>query len=110
MPTCSKRSESGFQAAVLAAAKMYGWMVHAERPAVNRRGKWSTPIQGDAGFPDLVLVHPKRHRVLVIELKRAGERPTDGQNAWLSAFALAGVPAYWFSDNEWPELERLLRG
>ena len=53
-----KINEAALQNAVIELAKLYGWKVHHTRPAQMPSGKWATPIQGHAGFPDLVLVRP----------------------------------------------------
>src|SRR5262249_14461200 len=78
-------------------AKLYGWLVMHQRPARTAKG-WRTAIQGDAGFPDLVLVRPARHelvtsnssnfrppRLLFVELKAKRGRLTDGQRQWMEA-------------------------
>ena len=70
---------------------------------MNRRGQWSTPIQGDPGLPDLLLL--RRGQLLVAELKRqTAAAPKDEKARWLSAFEqVAGAkvmvwrPAHWFS-------------
>lgn len=71
------------------AAKLFGWRFAHFRPA---RGKWGwvTPMEGDAGWPDYVLVRPPR--LILAELKRL-RRPSElkpGQREWLTA--LDGVP------------------
>jgi len=78
---------------IIQAAKAAGWMVHGERAAVSN-GKWSTPIKGDAGFPDLVIVNPRTGQLLIVELKRRPNRATDDQIRWLAAFEMAfqGLP------------------
>lgn len=68
-------------------ASLNGWRVHHCRPAVNRRGEWSTPIQGDKGFPDLILA--RQGMILVREVKTEKGRLTEAQHSWLAAF---GVP------------------
>src|SRR5262249_16551074 len=71
-------------------AKLYGWLVMHQRPARTAKG-WRTAIQGDAGFPDLVLVRPGRllrarpPRLLFVELKAKRGRLTDGQRQWMEA-------------------------
>ncbi len=75
-------------------------MVHAERPATMQSGRWATPIQGDAGWPDLVLLHPL-HRVLwFVELKREPNKVEPAQQRWLdelsrSTFGQCGVRVLW---------------
>lgn len=88
MSAVPRASERECQATIVAIAKMFGWRVHAERPAQAGKG-WRTPIQGHAGFPDLVLV--RDDRVLAVELKRKPNRLEDDQREWLEALAVAGV-------------------
>lgn len=52
------------------------------------------------GFPDLVLV---RERVLVIEVKLGGHKPTPEQAEWLTAFRLAGVEALVATRKSWDD-------
>ena len=100
--------ERDFQRAVIDLARLTGWRVHHTRPALTRRGRWLTPIQGDAGFPDLVLV--RAGRVIFAELKRNGARPTPAQREWLEALqACAGVECYLWTPNNWQEIVCTLR-
>ena len=50
--------ESEFEDAVITAAQLGGWRVHAERPARTAHGGWRTAVKGDTGWPDLALAHP----------------------------------------------------
>ena len=72
--------EAELQERVIELACLFGWLVHAERPARSQKG-WRTPIQGDPGFPDLVLA--RNGVVWFVELKRADGRAGAGQNEWL---------------------------
>ena len=81
-------TELEYERTVIDAAKAAGWLVHAQRAAVSK-GKWSTPIKGHAGFPDLVMVHEATGRVLIVELKRKPNRASAAQLQWLRAFELA---------------------
>lgn len=81
--------------------------MHAERPAVTSSGRWLTNQQGKPGFPDLVLCHPKRARLLFVELKRKPNKATDDQKSWLLALASCGVVALLLYVPD--DLERLLR-
>ena len=101
--------ERDFQRAVIDLARLMGWRVHHTRPALTRRGRWLTPIQGDAGFPDLVLV--RAGRVIFAELKCNGVRPTPQQQAWLDALAsCAGVECYLWTPADWETVVRMLAG
>jgi len=92
--------ERDFQQAVIDLARRTGWRVHHTRPALTQRGRWLTPIQGDAGFPDLVLV--RAGRVIFAELKRNGARPTPAQRGWLDALGqCAGVECYLWRPDDW---------
>lgn len=120
-------SEAQFQRQVLNYARACGWLIHHSRPAANRRGRYSTPISGDAGLPDLTLA--RGGRLLFIELKVGRNTLSDAQRAW--AAAIAGVdpaaiepgvryscPAadsgpgwisyVWVYPSDWPLLEELL--
>lgn len=88
-----KISEAAFQRAVIEIAKWEHWLVHHTRPAQMRSGRWATPIQGDAGFPDLVLAHPTRGLIFA-ELKSAVGRVSDHQTEWLETLRANGVEAY----------------
>jgi hypothetical protein len=82
--------ETDFQSQVLQLAGLLRWRRAHFRPALNRRGEWQTAVQGDgAGFPDLILV--RGGRVLAVELKSELGKTTPEQDAWLAAFAQAGV-------------------
>jgi hypothetical protein len=83
-----KINEKALQNAVVELARLYGWLVHHTRPAQMPSGKWATPIQGNAGFPDLVLV--KGHHTIFVELKSAIGRTSPQQDAWIAALREAG--------------------
>jgi len=101
--------ERDFQRAVVELARLMGWRVHHTRPALTQCGRWLTPIQGDAGFPDLVLCRPPR--LILAELKRVGGKPTAEQQAWLETLAsCAGVECYLWTPNDWDAIVRMLTG
>lgn len=86
--------ESKFQAMVERDAHTLGWMAsHSHLPYFDT-----------AGWPDLALVHPHKHRFMVRELKVTSEKgrigkPSPEQARWIAALALAGVDvAVW----TWP--------
>lgn len=69
--------------AIVQAAKLHGWMVAHFRPALTAKG-WRTPMQGDPGFPDLVLSKADRP-TLFLELKSEKGTHTQSQRAWQKA-------------------------
>lgn len=97
-------TEAEFQDRVIATARLYGWMVHHARPARMADGRWRTPVQGDRGFPDLVLAHTRHGRVFA-ELKSDTGRLTPEQKAWLAV--LGGVV---WRPRDWPHVLDVLQG
>ena len=98
-------TEDAFLLQVIELARLRHWLVHHCRPARTRKG-WATPIQGDPGFPDLVLVSDpdKRSdcRLIFAELKSQKGKTTHSQNQW--ARALRGTQTeYWGEQRPWEE-------
>lgn len=83
-----KGPEAAFQSQVVQLAHTYGWLVQHTRPA-KQGDRWLTPIQGDAGFPDLVLVHHKRG-IIFAELKSPSGPVSDAQYQWGRTIKEAG--------------------
>lgn len=79
----SEMPEAQLQDCVVQAARTLGWLVCHFRPAVNRRGHWQTPIQGNPGFPDLVLA--KAGKVIFAELKKEKSGLAVAQYEWFDA-------------------------
>ena len=99
-------SEDDLKARVIQTAGLYGWRVCHFRPARTAKG-WRTPIEGDAGLPDLVLA--RDGRVLLVELKSARGKPTDDQVLWLEALGDHGrlwSPKQWDDGTIHTELRR----
>jgi hypothetical protein len=86
--TYGREREADFQRWVIEVAQVFGWRIAHFRPARTAKGTWITPMQGDPGWPDLVLA--RQGELILAELKRAGERPTAKQWTWLRV--LASVP------------------
>jgi hypothetical protein len=96
MTTKITMSEADLQRAVIDAAHTFGWMAHHTRPAQYQSGRWATPIQGDPGFVDLVLV--RDGVVLFVELKAEKGRIRPEQMRWI--VELGGIvwrPEHWTS-------------
>jgi hypothetical protein len=104
----TQQLEREFQRAVIEYARMMGWRVHHTRPALTQRGRWLTPVQGDVGFPDLVLCRPPR--LILAELKRLGGKVSPQQREWLEALqACDGVECYVWNPDDWEAIVRTLR-
>ena len=101
-------TEAEFQDALIGAAQWTGWLVFHPRPA-QRNGTWATHMNGNAGFPDLVLCHPERG-VVFAELKTERGKVTAGQQAWLCALSDAGQEAVVWRPDDWPTILRRLQG
>jgi hypothetical protein len=61
-------------------ARALGWLAHHCRPARTGKG-WRTPVQGDPGFPDLILV--RDGWLIAAELKSQTGRVAAGQAPWV---------------------------
>ena len=99
--------ERDFQAVVIAIAKHHGWMVFHPLPAQNGRGQWRTATQGDTGFPDLVLVHPKAG-IIFAELKSAIGKLSDRQQRWINTIIEAGGEAYVWRPSDLEQIKAIL--
>jgi len=72
--------EKDFTDNVVQLARTMGWKIAHFRPAQTKHG-WRTAMQGDKGFPDLVLA--KAGRVIFAELKSGKGKLAAEQNEWL---------------------------
>lgn len=73
-------SEDELSNAVKALALTTGWLACHFRPARSSKG-WSTPIEGNRGFPDWVFV--RDGRLVFAELKSSKGRTSEEQKRWL---------------------------
>jgi hypothetical protein len=76
-PLTEAMTEVELQRAVVEAATLHGWLWYHTHD--SRRS--------NAGFPDLILIHPKHHWLLVVELKSMKGRTSAHQRQWLEAFS-----------------------
>lgn len=90
--------EVELQKAVLDVAAILGYRRHAERAAWSARG-YRTPIQGDIGWPDVVLAG--HGRFLVRELKVGRNVLSAEQAEWLRELRAAGIDAGVWTDSDW---------
>jgi hypothetical protein len=89
-------SEDDFKRKVIELAKWNKWLVTHFHPVKLPSGRWATPLEGDAGLPDLVLA--RDGVVLLAELKSDTGKPTPEQVQWLTAAGQHGrlwAPADW---------------
>lgn len=105
-----RMSEAELQAAVLDSCAAFGWLVHHDRPARTQRG-WRTAVEGNAGFPDLVIVH-KVHGCLFRELKGERGLVAPDQQEWLDALSATGADVGIWFPSDWRSglIDRTLRG
>ncbi|MFE6228925.1 VRR-NUC domain-containing protein [Cellulosimicrobium sp. NPDC057862] len=73
--------EDALQAQVIAVARDLGFLVYHTHDS----------RKSERGWPDLVLVHPTRGRLLYRELKQQKRYPTPEQRKWLAALAATGA-------------------
>lgn len=79
-------TEAELQRLVTDLAELFGWSWVHFRPAQTNRG-WRVPVEGPLGkgWPDLVLVHVVRQRLIFAELKRQTGQVDADQAAVLAA-------------------------
>lgn len=105
-------TETELLGSVLDLCATLGLLAHHCRPALTAKG-WRTPIQGDRGFPDLVIAGDAD--VLYPELKNATGTLDADQRRWRDKLGPTGRwrlwrPEHWFSGEIRAELEALSRG
>lgn len=88
---------------VIPAARKLGWKVYHTWNSQN----------SEAGFPDLVMVHPNQRRLIFAELKSETGRVSMSQRVWLTALGrVTGVEACLWRPRDWVngQIERMLHG
>lgn len=101
--TCS---EAEFQKVIVRYARDHGYLVHHPLPARVAAGQVLTAVQGDVGFPDLVIVG--HGRLILAELKRQGGTVSDAQRRWIDEATAAGVEAYVWYPRHWDRIKKIL--
>jgi len=81
------------------ACRLFGWEFYFS---------W-TSIHSPRGFPDLVLVHPVKRRVIFAELKSENGEVSEHQQRWLDVLAQAGQEVYVWRPADIENIVRLLR-
>lgn len=100
-------SEADWTATVIQIAHDNHWLVHHCRPARRADGTWSTPIQGDVGFPDLVLV--RNGEIIFAELKSENGGLSDEQKLWLAVLEGADMDPQLWRPRDRKLVEEMLR-
>jgi hypothetical protein len=99
--TLPQEAEADLQRAVLElAAAAGGWMAYHTHDSRHSA----------AGFPDLVLVDTRQHRLVWVELKSDRGRLSKPQAVWLQALERAGQEVHVWRPRHWKKIEdRILR-
>ena len=100
-------SEKEFQQALCQLATLTGWRWIHFRTVRDHRNNYSTPLQGAAGFPDLVLVHPERG-LLFVELKTTYGRLSEDQKKWGNDLLDAGAEYHLWRPEDWKTIKSRL--
>ncbi len=85
-------SEKQFQAWVVVRARRLGWTRQFHILRAQVQGRWVTN-SSTPGVPDLWLLRPPR--LVVLEIKRWGGKPTPEQSSWIAGLQrVPGIDAY----------------
>lgn len=103
--TSPRISESAFQAQLEHLLRIYGWKYTHFRPA-QVRGRWMTPLVGDAGFPDIVATNGES--IIYVEIKSAVGRLSPGQKAWRNHLESAGAEYYLWRPSDLEEAKNII--
>jgi hypothetical protein len=103
-------SESDLQRRTLDLARLTGWKAMHMNDSRRQVGGRLIGDADAAGWPDLVLAHPRRGLCLVIELKSEVGRVSDSQQEWLLTLAKCGIDARVWRPSDWPQIENVLTG
>lgn len=109
-PVSLPAPEKDFQARLIKELQGNGWLVHAERPAMSKSGNYSTPIQGDKGFFDIIAIHLELGKILLIECKSGGGKLSKFQEQWfLAASKCRGVITLVVRPEDWEEILTIIQ-
>lgn len=111
-------TEAQFQDWLIRLAREEGWWVHyvpmwmfRQGMASLKRRRRSDRDWPDKGFPDLVLIHPERRELVILELKRDRDsRVAEEQKVWLDVLHANGIRAHIVKPRHRALIEAILRG
>lgn len=92
-------SEKQFQAWIVEVLRLGGWRYAHFRPAQTQsrdaagRQRWSTPMSGDVGWPDITIAHRGKGKLLFRELKSEAGKVSPEQVAWIADLRAGGADA-----------------
>ena len=97
-------TETEFTNELLKWAKAYGWhRFHARSSGRMHNGKAIPTVQGNSGFPDLVLLRGKR--LIFAELKVGKNKPSDEQLQWIAMLdEVHGVEVHLWRPEQWSQI------
>lgn len=93
-------SEAQLLAAVRKLARMQQWLCY--HTADSRHS--------EAGWPDLVLLSVRQHRLLIVELKAEDGRVSPEQHTWLGALAACGIETGIWRPSDLVDVPAILAG
>ena len=100
-------TEAEFTNQLLAWAKTFGWRrFHVRSSGRMSNGKAIPVVQGDKGFPDLVLAKPGR--LVFAELKVGGNKARSEQTDWLDLLAASNAECHVWTPAMWTQILAVL--
>lgn len=99
---CNAWTEQEFQTEIISLATRLGWMHY------HTHNSQRSP----SGWPDLVLLHPVRRKLIIWELKSRKGKPSTSQLAWVAGLRSVGINAAvkWPADWANESIQQELRG
>lgn len=100
-------NENDWKSRVVETAKLFGWRYAHFRPARTKYG-WVTPMEGDKGWLDLILLRPPRLILSELKVHREGTKagdPEPEQAEWIKQLLMVpGLEVYVWRPEDWEEV------
>lgn len=105
LPALMPLSERVWQEQVVQLAELHGWQWAHWRAARTEHG-WRTPVSGTLGegFPDLLLIHERDRRLLLVELKSDTGRLSAPQQYVHACLKAAGLDVHVWRPRDWDQV------